>query len=36
VEHQSIRQELASRKTEIKKAMRNPLIIRFYPESQEG
>jgi len=36
VEHQSIREELASRETEIKKAMRNPLIIRFYPESQEG
>jgi len=36
VEHQSIREELASRETEIKKAMRNPLVIRFYPESQEG
>ena len=36
VEHQSIREELASRETEIKKDMRNPLIIRFYPESQEG
>lgn len=32
VEHKVIREELAKKETEIKKAMRNPLIMRFYPE----
>ena len=32
VEHQVIREELALKETDIKKAMRNPLILRFYPE----
>ena len=33
VEHQVIKEELARRETEIKKAMRDPLVLRFYPES---
>ncbi len=32
VEHQIIKQELVQREAEIKKAMRHPLILRFYPE----
>ena len=32
VEHQVVRDELALKETDIKKAMRNPLILRFYPE----
>ncbi len=33
VEHQIIKQELIQREAEIKKAMRHPLILRFYPEN---
>ena len=32
VEHQLIKEELAQQEAEIKKAMRYPLILRFYPE----
>jgi UDP-N-acetyl-D-mannosaminuronic acid dehydrogenase len=32
VEHSIIREELAKEEAKIKKAMRNPLILRFYPE----
>lgn len=32
VEHQVIKKELALREAEIKRAMRHPLILRFYPE----
>ena len=35
VEHQIIKEELARKETEIKKSMRHPLILRFYPEHQE-
>ena len=35
VEHQIIKEELAHKETEIKKSMRHPLILRFYPEHQE-
>jgi hypothetical protein len=31
VEHTVIRKELEKKEAEIRKAMRNPLIIRFYP-----
>ena len=33
VEHQIIKEELAQREAEIKKATRHPLILRFYPEN---
>jgi UDP-N-acetyl-D-mannosaminuronic acid dehydrogenase len=36
VEHKVIREELAKKEAEIKKAMRHPLIIRFYHESSEN
>ncbi|MFH1646588.1 MAG: nucleotide sugar dehydrogenase, partial [Chloroflexota bacterium] len=36
VEHQSIRKELAKGEAGIKKAMRHPLILRFYSESTES
>ncbi len=36
VEHKVIRDELAKKETEIKKAMRRPLIIRFYYEATEN
>jgi UDP-N-acetyl-D-mannosaminuronic acid dehydrogenase len=32
VEHQAIKKELARKETAIKKAMRHPVIIRFFPE----
>jgi UDP-N-acetyl-D-mannosaminuronic acid dehydrogenase len=32
VEHRVIKEELSRREAEIKKAMRRPLILRFYPE----
>lgn len=32
VEHRLIKEELSRREAEIKKAMRRPLILRFYPE----
>lgn len=32
VEHQIIKEELAQKEAEIKKVMRSPLILRFYPE----
>ena len=32
VEHQIIKEEITRREAEIKKAMRNPLVLRFYPE----
>ena len=32
VEHRTIREELARSEEDIKRAMRNPLILRFYPE----
>jgi len=35
VEHQIIKEELARKETEIKKSMRHPLILRFYPEHQK-
>ena len=35
VEHQAIKRELAQKEAEIKKVMRHPLILRFYPEQQE-
>jgi len=35
VEHQAVREELTCREAEIKKSMRHPLILRFYPEHQE-
>ena len=34
VEHQTVKEELVYRENEIKKAMRCPLIVRFYPEPQ--
>ncbi len=34
VEHQVIKQELAHHETEIKKSIRHPLILRFYPERE--
>lgn len=34
VEHQIIKEELARKGIDIKKAMRHPLILRFYPEPQ--
>jgi UDP-N-acetyl-D-mannosaminuronic acid dehydrogenase len=36
VEHKVIREELAKKETEIKKAMRHPLVIRFYYEASES
>ena len=36
VEHQVIRKELAAAEAEIKKVMRNPLIIRFYSGTTEN
>jgi UDP-N-acetyl-D-mannosaminuronic acid dehydrogenase len=36
VEHKVIREELAKKENDIKKAMRHPLIIRFYHESSEN
>jgi len=36
VEHRIIREELAAAEADIKKAMRNPLIIRFYSSSTES
>jgi len=36
VEHKVIRDELAKKEAEIKKAMRQPLIIRFYYEATEN
>jgi UDP-N-acetyl-D-mannosaminuronic acid dehydrogenase len=36
VEHQVVRDELALRETDIKKAMRRPLVLRFYPEPPIG
>ena len=35
VEHQVIREELARKEMNIKKVMRNPVILRFYAESDE-
>jgi UDP-N-acetyl-D-mannosaminuronic acid dehydrogenase len=32
VEHRAIKEEMALKETEIKRAMRRPLIIRFYPD----
>ncbi|MDP2930955.1 MAG: nucleotide sugar dehydrogenase [Chloroflexota bacterium] len=32
VEHQVVKEEFARRENEIKKAMRHPLVLRFYPE----
>ena len=32
VEHQIIKEELARKETEVKKGMRHPLVLRFYPE----
>lgn len=32
IEHQIIKEELAQQEAEIKKVMRHPLILRFYPE----
>jgi UDP-N-acetyl-D-mannosaminuronic acid dehydrogenase len=32
VEHRAVKEELALKESEIKQAMRTPLIIRFYPE----
>ena len=34
VEHQIIKEELAHKEIDIKKAMRHPLILRFYPEPE--
>ena len=34
-EHQAVKEELTRREAEIKKSMRHPLILRFYPEHQE-
>jgi len=36
VEHQIIKEELARKEIEVKKAMRHPLILRFYPEPEAG
>lgn len=36
VEHQIIKEQLARREAEIKKAMRQPLILRFYQEPADG
>jgi len=36
VEHQIIKEELARKENEIKKAMRQPVILRFYPEPVVG
>ena len=36
VEHKVIKEELAREETEIKQAMRRPVIIRFYPETPEN
>jgi len=35
VEHQTIKRELDQKEAEIKKIMRHPLILSFYPEQQE-
>jgi UDP-N-acetyl-D-mannosaminuronic acid dehydrogenase len=35
VEHRAVKEELAQKEAEIKQAMRNPLIIRFYPETRK-
>lgn len=35
VEHRVIKEELANKEVEIKKVMRHPLILRFYPEPTE-
>ncbi|MBI3040286.1 MAG: nucleotide sugar dehydrogenase, partial [Chloroflexi bacterium] len=34
VEHQVVKQELAGKEIDIKKVMRHPLIMRFYPQSE--
>jgi len=36
VEHRTIKEELALKEAEIKQAMRNPLIIRFYPDTPKN
>jgi UDP-N-acetyl-D-mannosaminuronic acid dehydrogenase len=36
VEHKAVRDELAKQEGEIKKAMRHPLILRFYHEASES
>ncbi|MBN1161418.1 MAG: nucleotide sugar dehydrogenase [Dehalococcoidales bacterium] len=36
VEHKTIRDELEKKETEIKKAMRHPLVLRFYYQASEG
>ncbi|GAG99410.1 unnamed protein product, partial [marine sediment metagenome] len=36
VEHRAVKEELALKETEIKQAMRQPLIIRFYPETPKN
>jgi UDP-N-acetyl-D-mannosaminuronic acid dehydrogenase len=35
VEHRAVKEELALKEVEIRRAMRRPLIIRFYPETPE-
>ena len=36
VEHKIIKEELAHKEIEIKKAMRHPLVLRFYPEPEQA
>lgn len=35
VEHRAVKEELARKEAEIRRAMRHPIIIRFYPETPE-